>query len=72
MALREAVSQGYVPEQALRSYYSAGVEPLFTQEELATIELAEKGLIPMESVNWEEVELKRLANKGLIPYQAAP
>ena len=72
MALKEAVAQGYVPEQALRPFYSEGAEPLFTSEELATIELAEKGLIPMESVDWEEVELKRLANKGLIPYQAAP
>ena len=72
MALKEAVAQGYVPEQALRPYYFEGAEPLFTNEELATIELAEKGLIPMESVDWEAVELKRLANKGLIPRQAAP
>lgn len=72
MALRQAVADGYVPEQALRPYFAEGNEPLFTAEELTTIELAEKGLIPMQTVDWEEVELKRLANKGLIPWPAAP
>lgn len=72
MYLKEAVAQGYVPEQSLHPYFSEGSESLFTEEELATIELAEKGLIPMQSVDWEEVELKRLANQGLIPRQAAP
>lgn len=69
--LKRAVAQGLVPEQALRPYI-APYEPLFTQEELATIELAEKGLIPWQTVDWEDVELRRLIDKGLIPRQAAP
>ncbi len=69
--LKEAVAQGLVPEQALRPYL-APYEPIFSSEELATIELAEKGLIPMQTVDWDDVELRRLIAKGLIPRQAAP
>jgi hypothetical protein len=46
------------------------VEPLFTYEELVLIDLANRGLIPRQAVDWEMVELKRLVNQGLVPRQA--
>lgn len=63
------VNQGLVPAQALEPY-APPVEPLYTAQELSTLELAESGQIPMESVDWDEVALKRLVNQGLIPRQA--
>jgi hypothetical protein len=49
---------------------AGGVEPLFTYEELVIIDLANRGLIPRQAVDWELVELKRLVNQGLVPRQA--
>lgn len=69
--LKKLVARGLVPEQALRSSI-APAGALFSSEELATIDLANKGLIPMQTVDWDVVELKRLANQGLIPRQAVP
>jgi hypothetical protein len=69
--LKKLVAKGLVPEQALRST-KAPVGALFSTEELVTIDLAKKGLIPMQTVDWDVVELKRLANLGLIPRQAVP
>lgn len=69
--LKRAVAKGLVPLQALQKARTES-EPLFTAEELATIELAGRGLIPRQTVDWEAVELSRLANQGLIPRAAAP
>jgi hypothetical protein len=64
----ELVNQGLIPAQVLRPYVPP-VEPLFTAEEMASIELAQAGGIPMGSVDWDRVELKRLVNRGFIPRQ---
>lgn len=69
--LKRAVAQGWVPEQALQKA-TVEAEALFTDEELATIDLASKGLIPSQAVDWDEVALKQLVKRGLIPRAAAP
>ena len=62
-------NQGLVPAETLEPYYPP-VEPLYSAREMLTIEQAESGQIPMASVDWDEVELKRLVNQGLIPRAA--
>lgn len=68
--LKRAVARGFVPELALHKA-EANADPLYSSEELATIDLANRGLIPNQSVDWELAELKDLANRGLIPRAAA-
>lgn len=65
--LKRLVNKGLVPAAALEP---ARVEPLFTENELLEIDLANRGLIPRQAVDWETVETKRLVNMGLIPRQA--
>jgi hypothetical protein len=67
--LKQLVNQGLIPAQALQPAPQA-VEPLFSAEELATIHLANQGLIPRQTVDWDMVQLKQLVNQGLIPAQA--
>lgn len=67
--LEQLVNRGLVPAQALEPA-AQPVEPLFTEEEMATMTLANQGLIPHDSVDWEDVELRRLVNRGLIPRAA--
>lgn len=69
--LKRAVARGWVPEQALQPA-TPNIEPVFTSEELATIDLATRGLIPSQTVNWDDVALKQLVNRGLIPKAATP
>lgn len=46
------------------------VVPAVVDSDLIAGRLANQGLIPMEAVDWERVEMQRLANQGLIPKQA--
>ncbi len=63
------VEQGLVPAEALEPAVSP-VAPLFSPDELLTIELANTGQIPTEAVDWSGVALKKLVNQGLIPREA--
>lgn len=63
------VNQGQIPAQTLESYGSP-IEPLFSADERLMIELAQTGQIPMEAVDWGDVQLKKLVNQGLIPREA--
>ena len=65
--LKRLVNMGLVPAAALES---ATPESLFTQVELLEIDLANRGIIPTQAVDWETIEMKRLVNMGLIPRQA--
>ena len=65
--LKRLVNMGLVPAAALEP---ARPEPLFTELELLEIDLANRGLIPRQAVDWETVEMKRLVNMGLIPRQS--
>lgn len=69
--LKKAVARGWVPEQALQPASMTG-ETVFTQEELATIDLASRGLIPTQTVDWDDVALKQLVSRGLVPKAARP
>ena len=70
VGLKQAVAAGWVPEQALLA--AASAEPVFTDQQLATIDLATKGLIPAQTVNWDDVALKQLIRRGLVPLAATP
>ena len=65
----QLVNQGLIPAQTLQPYV-APTEPLFSESELLTMELARSGQIPMQAVDWEEVEMKKLVNEGFIPREA--
>jgi hypothetical protein len=65
--LKRLVNMGLVPAAALEP---AAVDHLFTELELLEIDLANRGLIPQQAVDWETLEMKRLVNMGLIPRQA--
>lgn len=69
--LKKAVEKGLVPAQALQPA-AVSVDPIYTSEELATIDAALRGLIPSQAVDWDLAELKRLISQGLIPRAAAP
>ena len=63
------VNEGMIPGETFEPY-SPPVEPLYTAEELLTIKLARNGQIPMESLDWSEVQLKELVNQGMSPREA--
>jgi hypothetical protein len=65
------VNEGLIPAQALQPAIEPGESP-YTAEERLMMDLANRGLIPDQAVDWETIELKRLINQGLIPRQAAP
>ena len=70
----QLITQGLIPAQTLEPAGTAATvttpEPLFSEAERVLIRLATTGQIPMESVDWQEVELKRLVTQGLIPRAA--
>jgi hypothetical protein len=66
----ELVNRGLIPSLALHTAATPPTAPLFSDADLFMIELAQTGRIPMQSVDWQEVELKRLVNRGLIPRAA--
>lgn len=65
----QLVNQGLIPAQTLQPYV-APVVPLFSEHETLMIELARSGQIPVQAVDWEDVEMKKLVNEGLIPREA--
>jgi len=65
----QLVNQGLIPALTLQPYV-APTEPLFSESETLMIKLAHSGQIPMQAVDWEEVETTKLVNEGLIPREA--
>jgi hypothetical protein len=67
----QLIAQRLIPAQTLEPAGTPAPvpvpEPLFSESEELLIRLATTGQIPMQSVDWREVELKRLVNQGLIP-----
>ena len=68
--LERLVNRGLIPPGALVPATTSAAS-LFSPDERISIDLANRGLIPRQSVDWNAVELKRLANRGLIPVEAA-
>ena len=69
MEMKQLVNLGLIPAQSLEPYV-APVEPLYTSQDRVMLDLVNRGLIPRESIDWEQIELRRLVNLGLIPRQA--
>lgn len=69
--MKQLVARGLLPEAALRPDAPV-VEPVFTHDEMASLELISTGRIPKGSVDGEVMYLKQLISQGLVPREILP